>query len=158
MEFHNYIFKYCEKKLVLQRKYPTLCIISLYIKHLIQEKKTTINLYLLFSEVFQHIGLMHEQYQFCPWCYEDMSLVLPSLFRQIKRQDTVDIHIEYSQGEIIFLLSWKYCFLCYYCQWCYHKDCVTPQTFSIKIGQTFLFLNLAYVVITSGSAANKVDK
>ena len=29
--------------------------------------------------VFQHIGLMHEQYQFCPWCYEDMSLVLPGL-------------------------------------------------------------------------------
>ena len=26
--------------------------------------------------VFQHIGLMHEQYQFCPWCYEDMSMVL----------------------------------------------------------------------------------
>jgi hypothetical protein len=23
--------------------------------------------------------LMHEQYQFCPWCYEDMSLVLPGL-------------------------------------------------------------------------------
>ena len=33
----------------------------------------------MFSEqysVFQHIGLMHEQYQFCPWCYEDMSMVL----------------------------------------------------------------------------------
>jgi hypothetical protein len=29
--------------------------------------------------VFQHIVLMHEQYQFCPWCYEDMSLVLPGL-------------------------------------------------------------------------------
>ena len=29
--------------------------------------------------VFQHIGLMHEQYQLCPWCYEDMSLVLPGL-------------------------------------------------------------------------------
>ena len=29
--------------------------------------------------VFQHIGLMHEQYQFCTWCYEDMSLVLPGL-------------------------------------------------------------------------------
>jgi hypothetical protein len=44
-------------------------------------------------QFFQHIGLMHEQYQFCPWCYYDMSVVL----------------------------------------WCYHKDCVTPQTFSIKI-------------------------
>ena len=30
---HNYISKYCEKKLVLQRKYPTLCIISLYIMY-----------------------------------------------------------------------------------------------------------------------------
>ena len=48
----------------------------------------TVNLYFLFSymfsvqySVFQHIGLMHEQYQFCPcpWCYEDMSLVLPGL-------------------------------------------------------------------------------
>ena len=29
--------------------------------------------------VFQHIDLMHEQYQFCPWCYEVMSLVLPGL-------------------------------------------------------------------------------
>jgi hypothetical protein len=44
-------------------------------KHLIKKKTTTINLYLLFSEmfsvqysVFQHICLMHEQYQFCPWC------------------------------------------------------------------------------------------
>ena len=26
--------------------------------------------------VFQQIGLMHERYQFCPWCYEDMSMVL----------------------------------------------------------------------------------
>jgi hypothetical protein len=35
--------------------------------------------FLMFSvqySVFQHIGLMHEQYQFCPWCYEDMSMVL----------------------------------------------------------------------------------
>ena len=31
-EFH-YISKYCEKKLVLQIKYPTLCIISLYIMY-----------------------------------------------------------------------------------------------------------------------------
>ena len=30
---HNYISKYCEKKLVLQRKYPKLCIISLYIMY-----------------------------------------------------------------------------------------------------------------------------
>ena len=36
--------------------------------------------------VFQHIGVMHEQYQFvhgvmkiCPWFYKDMSLVLPGL-------------------------------------------------------------------------------
>ena len=34
--------------------------------------------------VFQHIGLMHEQYQFgvmkiFPWCYADMPLVLPGL-------------------------------------------------------------------------------
>jgi hypothetical protein len=38
--------------------------------------------FLMFSvqySVFQLIGLMHEQYQFCPWCYEDMSLVLPGL-------------------------------------------------------------------------------
>ena len=44
-------------------------------------------------------------------------------------------HIKYSQGDIIFLLSQKYlpvCLWCY-CQWCYHTDCVTPQTFSIKI-------------------------
>jgi hypothetical protein len=26
--------------------------------------------------VFQHIGLMYEQYKFCPWCYEYMSMVL----------------------------------------------------------------------------------
>ena len=25
------------------------------------------------------------------------------------------------------------CFLWCYCKWCYHKDCVTPQTFCIKI-------------------------
>jgi hypothetical protein len=30
MELSNYISKYWEKKIVLQRKYPTLCIISLY--------------------------------------------------------------------------------------------------------------------------------
>jgi hypothetical protein len=38
-----------------------------------------IKLTLMFSvqySVFQHIDLMHEQYQFCPWCYEDMSMVL----------------------------------------------------------------------------------
>ena len=29
--------------------------------------------------VFQEIGLMHERYLFGPWCYEDMSLVLPVL-------------------------------------------------------------------------------
>jgi len=26
--------------------------------------------------VFQHIGIMHEQYQFCPWCYEDVHGVM----------------------------------------------------------------------------------
>ena len=41
------------------------------------------NLYFLLSymsslqySVFQQIGLMHERYQFGPWCYEDMSMVL----------------------------------------------------------------------------------
>ena len=33
MELCNYISKYCGKKIVLQRKYPTLCIISLYIMY-----------------------------------------------------------------------------------------------------------------------------
>ena len=33
MELRNYISKYCEK-IVLQRKYPTLCMISLYIMYL----------------------------------------------------------------------------------------------------------------------------
>jgi hypothetical protein len=33
MGLHNNISKYCEKKLVLQRKYPKLCIISLYIMY-----------------------------------------------------------------------------------------------------------------------------
>ena len=33
MGLHNYISKYCGKKLVLQRKYPKLCIISLYIMY-----------------------------------------------------------------------------------------------------------------------------
>jgi hypothetical protein len=32
MELRNYIYKYCEK-IVLQRKYPTLCMISLYIMY-----------------------------------------------------------------------------------------------------------------------------
>ena len=32
MELCNYISKYCEK-IVLQRKYPTLCMISLYIMY-----------------------------------------------------------------------------------------------------------------------------
>ena len=31
MGLHNYITKHCENKLVLQRKYPKLCIFSLYI-------------------------------------------------------------------------------------------------------------------------------
>jgi hypothetical protein len=34
MGLHNYISKYCEKKLVLQRKYPKLYIISLYIMYI----------------------------------------------------------------------------------------------------------------------------
>ena len=32
MELRNYISKYCEQ-IVLQRKYPTLCMISLYIMY-----------------------------------------------------------------------------------------------------------------------------
>ena len=32
MELRNYISKYCEK-IVFQRKYPTLCVISLYIMY-----------------------------------------------------------------------------------------------------------------------------
>ena len=39
-------------------------------------------------------------------------------------------HIKYSQGDIIFLLPRKYLPVCL---WCYHTDCVTPQTFSITI-------------------------
>jgi hypothetical protein len=32
---------------------------------------------------FQHIGLMHEQYQFCPWCYED-TMHVPGVTRSKK--------------------------------------------------------------------------
>ena len=32
--------------------------------------------------VFQLIGLMHEQYQFCPWCYED--IYIPGVTRSKK--------------------------------------------------------------------------
>jgi hypothetical protein len=64
-----------------------------------------------------------------------------------------DIHIKYSQGEIIFLLSWKYfpVFLWCYCQWCYHKECVTPQTFSINIYilcQSHIFFGCILVYIS----------
>jgi hypothetical protein len=45
-------------------------------KHNYQPIFVVFLMFLVQYSVFQHTGLMHEQYQFCPWCYEDMSMVL----------------------------------------------------------------------------------
>ena len=71
----------------------------------------------------------------CLWCTSHYFFLLE--MSKIKKYtihyiwcSSHDIHIQYSKGEIIFLLSCKYLPVCL---WCYHRDCVSPQTFSIKI-------------------------
>ena len=59
-----------------------------------------------------------------------MSVVYFSLLLFVRIEQNVKIYnthyIWYSSHDI------PVCLWCY-CQWCYHNDCVTPQTFSIKI-------------------------
>jgi hypothetical protein len=89
------VFPYFDGRIKMNGPYPEITNISslaklffktfISLKHLSDDRTVglsdyrTVGLFLMFSvqySVFQHIGLMHEQYQFCPWCYEDMSMVL----------------------------------------------------------------------------------
>jgi hypothetical protein len=104
-----------KEQLVLQVKYPKLCILSMYIMYV------TLNyqpIFCVFSTIFSF-----STYWFNAWTISALSMELwryipgvtksneytPKYTKHYIWFSSQDIHIKYSQGEIIFLLSWKTC-------------------------------------------------